>query len=464
MPAVKMDRMDRLLEQVTQLVAAAAAEAEPAPDAQPWDYGWSAEAYRRSAGAALSSPGGPVCLSREGVEKLEEVYELLIKQQRVRDRWDREELWSIVGSLIAFISTIDATEANIAAKVRLIMDSKPSLVVFPVSNLNWEGEPLRVGKRAVIGLLGDEFGVAVSQLGGRAASGNVNVADYIRALDYRSPAVGFAVLVPGQSSLARAQASRTLELLIDLSILLVTDKQERQLWSLRGSTNRPGVRGISLDRAALAESLRTSGDAHELYSKPLVLSAIGPFSVVEWLGEDPIPLKEILQDPVLREAIERSLSGDTAIRRRVQVAARWFADSYWAAATDDATLAAGVALDSLIGSTGGLPGRAMKERYALLESDPTKRAGRAKDYQENYNARSKIAHGGEAKEIDESGFLRSMQDSITWATWRLLEAESVFSLSTDKEFDALVEDLRWGIREWPMSQNASNAMSSDVDS
>jgi len=67
----------------------------------------------------------------------------------------------------------------------------------------------------------------------------------------------------------------------------------------------------------------------------------------------------------------------------LRVAARWFAEAFWSTDHDDSALALGVAVDALIGSRSGLPGRAMRERFALLESEPEKRASRAKRYEES---------------------------------------------------------------------------------
>ncbi|MFE2628938.1 hypothetical protein ACFXDP_13515 [Streptomyces sp. NPDC059374] len=441
--------MDKIHGKATELVLAAVAGAEASENPRPWDYGWCTESYRHSRTAAISSPGGPVRLSVEAVARLEELHALLAKQSQVREQWSLEELWGYLSTLIAFVYCVDDRDEKAKELLARIIYTQPSLVVFPVSNIAWDGDPVRIGKKNVIGRLDEAFVDVVQQLGGRGRSHRSLVAEYIGKLTHREPRVGFAALVPAQRGKARSQANRNLQVLVDLTMMLVTNKSYRKLWSLRGDTNRPGVRGITLDRKAVEAGLRESGDHVELYSSPLIIDAIGQSGVVEWLGEDPIPLRELLQDEELRSAVEVCLTQGNTFLRRLHVAARWFADSYWASAQDDAALAAGVALDALLGSKSALPGRAMRERYALLERDPQARAERAKEHEEIYATRSIVAHGGEVRKVSEGNFLRDMQDSITWASWRLLDAHSTFSISSEKELESLFDDLRWGTRGWP---------------
>ncbi|MGW2520016.1 hypothetical protein ACWC09_23960 [Streptomyces sp. NPDC001617] len=441
--------MEKVHNKATELVLVAVAAAEDSDNPRPWDYGWCSESYRHSQAAAISSPNGSVRLSIEGVERLEELHALLAKQSQVRDRWNLEELWGFLATLIAFAYKSDEKEKVARGLLARIIYTEPSLVVFPVSNIAWSGEPLRVGKKNVIGLLDDAFLDAVQNLGGRAQAHKDRIAAYVSELKHREPRVGFAALVPGQRGKARKQAARNLQVLVDLTMMLVTNKGDRNLWSLRGDTNRPGLRGITLDRKAIEAGLRESGDHAELISNPLVVDAIGSNGGIQWRGEEPIPLKELLADHPLYNAVEKCLAQENSFLRRLHVAARWFAESYWASAQDDAALAAGVALDALLGSKSALPGRAMKERYALLEPDPRARSERAKEYEEIYSARSVVAHGGEVRKLSEGNFLREMQDSVTWTAWRLLDAHATFSISAEKEFESLFEEIRWGTREWP---------------
>lgn len=441
--------MEKIHSTATELVLATVDCAADSDNPKPWNYGWCLESYRHNPTAAISSSDGPVRLSPEGVANLEKLHATLTKQPQVRDHWDPEELWGGLATLIASVFRLENKEEKARDFLARIIHTQPSLVIFPVSNIAWDGDPARIGKKSVIGRLNEDFVCAIQQLGGRALNHSDLATEYINNLKHREPRVGFATLVPGQRSKARSQAARNLQVLVDLTMMLVTNKNDRNLWSLRGDTNRPGVRGITLDRKAIEEGLRESGDHVELYSNPLIVDNLGRDGSVTWRGEKPIPLSELLEDDKLSNAVETCLTMENTFLRRMHVAARWFADSYWASEPDDAALAAGVALDALLGSKSALPGRAMKERYALLERDPQLRPERAKEHEEIYAVRSVVAHGGEARKLNEGNFLREMQDSITWTAWRLLDAHSTFSVSGEKEFESLFEDLRWGTREWP---------------
>ncbi|MGW0944222.1 hypothetical protein ACWD4O_16955 [Streptomyces sp. NPDC002623] len=441
--------MDKIHTKATELVLTAVANAEYSDNTKPWDYGWCTESYRHSQTAAISSPSGPVRLSAEGVGRLEELHALLAKQPQVRDRWSLEELWGFLATLIAFVHGSEEPEDKARRLLARIIYTEPSIVIFPVSNIEWTGEPVRMGKKNVIGLLDEKFVDSVQNLGGRGQAHRSQIETYVSELKHREPRVGFAALVPGQRGMARRQAARNFHALVNLTMMLVTNKSDRNLWSLRGDTNRPGLRGIALDRKAVEASVRESGDHAELYSNPLVIDAIGNSGGIQWRGEDPVPLKELLADDLLHAAVETCLMQENSFLRRLHVAARWFAESYWASAQDDAALAAGVALDALLGSKSALPGRAMKERYALLEPDPRARSKRAKEHEDFYSVRSTVAHGGEVRKLSEGNFLRDMQDSVTWAAWRLLDIHATFSVSSEKEFESLFDEIRWGTREWP---------------
>ena len=446
---------EKIQEQAIRFTLAAAETAQIAPDARPWDYGWCVEDYRRSADAAISSPQGPIRLSLDGVRATEELHSLLAKRLQVRECWDLEELWGLLASIVSVVYLSAKKEERATELIGRILSTQPSLVVFPISNISWNSAPMKVGKKTVIGTLDSTFIEAIAALGGRARSHKGQVADYLDGLTNRHPRVGFATLVRGQRNKADSQAERRLQLLVDLTILLVPDKNDRNLWSLRGDTNRPGVRGIFLDRSAVEAGLSESGDQVELYATPLIIDGVGESRRHRWRHEDPIPLSDLLQEKLLRDAVERCLEQEGGILRRLHVASRWFADSYWASIPDDAALAAGVALDALLGSKSGLPGRAMRERYALLEADAAIRPRRAREYWEFYSVRSSIAHGGESSRLGDSGYLRSMQELVSWTAWRLLAAQARFAISSENELEALFEDLRWGIRHWPDGEDAT---------
>ncbi|MGW4743992.1 hypothetical protein ACWEPR_04215 [Streptomyces sp. NPDC004290] len=441
--------MDKALQRAVGLALTAAENMSAAPDRHPWDYGWCDESYRRSSEAAISSPNGAVQVSTAGVDGLEELYKLLAGNPKVRDRWDLKELWGLLASLAAAVFMSEDRTRDAESYLTHVMQAPSTLVVLPVANLRWTGEPLRVTRKSVIGVLDERFCDAVQTLGKHSDSDIKHVAKYIRTLDHKSPSVGFATMVTGQRGLAQDQARRSFRLVADLALMLTTEKPRLNLWSMRGSHNRPGVRGLAMDRAAVEAGLRASGYDSELSSRPLLIDGKGPSSRVSWYSTDPLPLEELLHDEQLNEAVKLCLSGEAPVLNRLGVAARWFAESYWSSSSDDAALAAGVALDALIGSTAALPGRAMRERYALLDVDPANRPTRAKEHAEMYSVRSVVAHGGSSSKLDDVAFLRAMQDSVTWAAWRIIAIHNDLRVANNNDLETVFEGLRWGTHQWP---------------
>jgi hypothetical protein len=136
------------------------------------------------------------------------------------------------------------------------------------------------------------------------------------------------------------------------------------------------------------------------------------------------------------------------VHGRLKVAGKWFSEAFWASNHDDAVLALGVALDALIGSKSGLPGRAMKERFALLEDNPQQRSDRAKRYDEMYSVRSTVAHGGVSSRVN-TDFVRGFEREVTWTAWRLISLQEDFSITTDADFESTFDGLKWGTVAWP---------------
>ncbi|WP_459801355.1 hypothetical protein [Herbidospora sp. RD11066] len=440
--------MEKALARAVELLVSAAEGIAPSPGRRAWNYGWHVESYRRSGKAAISLADEVFSLSAEGLIKYEELMSALTGQVRIRERWDSEEIWGVVASLIAHVSNAENAEALAGSSLERLLYSKPSLVVFPVANVQWKGPPIRIAKKLAIGILGEEFANVVGGMGGRTGSSIEELIDYMGTQKHRPPIVGFAALVPGQRSLAFTQAEQKFHLLVDLSLLLEADKEKHGLFSVRGASNRPGVRGLTLDRTVIGEAFKISNDTVDLACQPFIQDELGVSRAHRWYSPERVPLEDLLADDLLRSSIEKCLASESNISRRIQVAARWFSESFWSESTDDSALAAGVALDALLGAKSALPGRAMKERFALLDPDPDKRADRARKHEEIYAVRSIVAHGGESRKLEEGDFVREMQDAVTWTAKRLLEAESIFSIASDKSLETMFEDLRWGTRSW----------------
>ncbi|WP_143667055.1 hypothetical protein [Streptomyces sp. FBKL.4005] len=378
--------------------------------------------------------------------------DLLQEQQQIRERWDLEELWGLIATLVALLSEVENPEGVAERNLGTVFSCEPSIAVFSVANIDWEGPPLRLAKNCLIGVLDESFASSLEEIGGRASAAVSLVKEYAEQQSHRRPLIGFAAMVPGQRTEAFSQAQRSLELIIDLAILLVPKKQEHALYSVRGASNRPGVRGLTLDRTVIHQAMKASGDGSDLSCEPLISDALGVFKPSFWYSAERVPLERLPCDDKLAHAVNKCLEGKTNITRRIQVAARWFSESFWSIVNDDSALAAGVALDSLVGARSGLPGRAMKERFAFLEAVPRDRPLRAREYDAIYSARSAIAHGGESPRVREGNFVREMQNAVTWAAWRLLAAEREFNLRDNKDLEALFDGLRWGTRSWGSSE------------
>ncbi|MFH9748508.1 hypothetical protein ACH4MN_29260 [Streptomyces anulatus] len=388
-------------------------------------------------------------MTSDGISAYEEAVQALLNQPSVRDRWDTEEFWGLVASLVVAASAAADASSFIANNLSKLIKPSPSLVIFPVANIDWGGLPVLLGNKCAIGKAGTEFAEIVTKLGGRASTANEIVSEFIQQQKYHGSPVYFAMLASGQREMAFKQASRQFEMLVDVALLMEVDKEGRRLHFSRGAWNRPGVRGLTLDRSAIEQGMRESESGVELFSKPLIYDEIGQSGGHRWYSADPIPLHAILSHEPLRTATLKALVDPGSIYRRLRVAGKWFSEAFWASNADDATLALGVALDALIGSKSGLPGRAMKERFAMLEESPAARPLRAKKYEELYRVRSTVAHGGISSKVEEEGFVKGFQNEVTWAAWRLIAMQADFSVSGDADLDEAFEGLRWGTREWP---------------
>ncbi|MFF2098146.1 hypothetical protein [Streptomyces sp. NPDC058202] len=434
---------------IADLLDVAAAAIKDAPGIDPWQHGWCVSEYRNSGKAALPSSGGPVTMTTEGISAYEQAVAAFLKQAPARDRWDAEELWGLVASLVVAASESKNPRHFIDLNILKVLKPSPALVAFPVANVEWGDEPRLLGNKCVIGKAGTRFSELVVQMGGRAASAEEIVTQFIDRQPHRPKPVCFATLVPGQRSLGFKEASRRFELLVDTALLLDMEKERHGLHSSRGSWNRPGVRGLTLDRRAIEQSMQRKDTAVELYSNPLIYDEVGHSGGNHWYSADPVPFHEVLSHVELSDAVVNTLFDAGTVYRRIGVASKWFAESFWASNADDATLALGVALDALIGSKAGLPGRAMKERFALLDHDPQSRPARAKRYDELYAVRSRIAHGGLSSKVEEEGFVKGFQREVAWAAWRLIAMHADFSISGDSDLESTLENLRWGTVRWP---------------
>lgn len=444
------------------LVEAGAAVVPIEIEGEPWVYGWCVESHRRSGRAALPSPSGTVTIGPGGLDSYEEGVRRLAREPAIRERWDSDELWGLVATLVVAAAAANDPPSVVSRNVERLREAGPSLVVMPIANVTWASPPMRVAG-GVFGSLKDGFlDEVASSANGRPDLSGAVAADWVRLQtnpqrgDGDSSAMRNVVVAAwwtvAQTGHATDLATRWLEDVCCVALLLRRGERGPQLWSLRGDHNRPGVRGLAVDRSTLQAVL--GADPHgamELAFQPLAVSpTFGPHRPVHWYSAEPVPLDELLLDTG-QDRLEAALD-TTPVARRLRVAARWYADGQWSRDADDAALALGVALDAIVGSRSALPGRVMAQRFALLDEVPSRRRDRVTRYNEVFAVRSAVAHGGQSSRLTEDGFVRTVADDVRWAADRLLEFSKLFPSSSEAELDSSFDELWLGTNIWPSAE------------
>jgi hypothetical protein len=400
-------------------------------------------------------------MSPEGVAAYEGVVSRLLREPGIKGRWDDQELWGVVASFVVALAEADDRPAFMARGLARLRDGGPSLVLVPLANVRWDGEPKVIGG-GVIGRLDDRFGTRVAEVAGdRPRLDSAEGHDWVRLQsdaraqgeegDVEQRQLVVAACWPdAQMNRALDLARRWVEDVFCVPLLFKEDLAGNGMWSLRGGHNRPGVRGLTPDRSTLSDLLAEHPRGHfELSSRALVLSReFGATGGVHWYSADPVPLEDLLGDAERLNRLGGLLGGDQAVARRIRVAARWYADAHWAEDRDDAVLALGVALDAIVGSKSALPGRVMAQRFAYLESDPSQRSTRVARYNDLYSVRSAVAHGGEPSRLGEGNFVREMADEVRWAAQRFVAFADQFSVASEADVDAAFESLTLGAATW----------------
>jgi len=446
---------------VDQLIIAAANEVcAMRSDVDPWVYGWCTEEYRHSDIAALPGTQGPVGIGGAGVQAYEEAVNRLLKEPAIKERWDDKELWGMIATLVVAVSESTDPEPVLAAALGRLREARPSIVVLPVANVSWESDPIEVGT-GLIGRLNDEFVAAIARSAmGRSDLSSPEAQEWIRdqlteaadgesVIPPREPVVA-ALWTNRQHTRSIEVAERWLEDLCCLALLLERDPSGKGMWSMRGAHNRPGVRGLVPDRSTLQDVLgRDARGRHELGSEPFVSSPeFGASRSVRWYSADPVPLDELLDEPAVVALIGEAATGTRAVLNRLRVAARWYSGAHWSYEPDDAALFLGVALDAIVGSRDGLPGRVMAQRFAYLHPDPSQRRATVARYNDVYSVRSAVAHGGQPSRLSEPGFIRSFADDVRWAAERLVALGSSFGARSEADVDAAFQALALGEKTW----------------
>ncbi len=393
-------------------------------------------------------------LKEPGLVSYENAVQHLQNEPAIRERWSVDELWGAVALVLVEASESGNAIEAVRTQLSRLRGAKLTLVLLLVANISWTAGPL-VMADAVLGQAGDSLLRSIEEAANGRQSATADVLNRVARLHAESTpviplseAIVFATWCPGQSRLAVQQAEGRLRDLIDMALLLEVDPGSLGLYSLRGATNRPGVRGVTVHRPALDALFKASGAHAELAAEVAVIGDDHVGWHVGWYGTEPVPLDRLLADAQRRRLLAQCVADQSPIARRLRVAARWYAEAHWATNDDDAALALGIALDALIGSRSGLPGRAMRERFALLEPNVADRAGRSRRYAEIFAARSAVAHGGSSTNIREYGFLRGVAAEVVWTAHRLLALDALFAPLNEQQLDESFEELRWGTRTW----------------
>lgn len=445
------------------LIRAAAAVIPIAAEEEPWEYGWCVQSYRRSGRAALPSSSGAVTIGPRELDSYEESVLRLSRESAIRARWDAEELWGLIATIV--VATAEANDPLnfVSRNIKRLRDAGSSLVVIPVANVTWDSPPVSVAGGLFGSLSAGFLDAVASSANGRPGLRDAAAGDWVELQTNAQRADGdgsaprdvvvAAWWTVAQSHLATELGSRWLEDVCCLALLLRRGERGPRLWSLRGNHNRPGVRGLVVDRSILEAVL--GADPHgamDLAFQPLVLSStFGSYRPVHWYSADPVPLDELLLDAG-HERITAAALDSSAVARRLRVAARWYADGQWSQDSDDAALALGVALDAIVGSRSALPGRVMAQRFALLDAVPSRRRDRVARYNELFAVRSAVAHGGQSSRLTEEGFVSSMADDVRWAAHRLFEFGKSFPSSSESELNSSFDALLLGTDLWPSAE------------
>jgi hypothetical protein len=306
----------------------------------------------------------------------------LLREKPIRDRWHTNEFWALLASVTAAATSSDDPGSFIERNIELLRSSGKALTVLLIANVTWNLAP-KVLDGVVIGNADSTFIEVVNATAEFRSCIDDSVAkswlegevEPRRRSGSPDPAA-IAHWSLGQHDLAFKEAERNLRNLVDLCLLLEKDSAAHEIYR-RGSTNRPGIRGLTLDRGAVDRGIADSARL-ELGSMPLIISDHSPGRcTARWYGVEPLPLGRLLSQDYLRASVESCLRHDDPISGRVRVAARWYAEAHYSEADDDAALALGVAMDALLNGRRALPGNAMADRFALLAENTNERRQRA---------------------------------------------------------------------------------------
>lgn len=431
-----------------------AAQGRGITDCEAWNYGWSDAVYRHSTRAAMThDPSRAVRLNPSAVECFERGTAALLALGQIRRRYDSKEFWGIAASLVGGLP-MGASAENMGAAVdrwvRKVLDPPEAFLVFPIANVAPFDSVIKIGSM-FLGRFDESFSNRLKEKAGRDVLAPMPGEPWWMRRDYfgtsspgPAPAL-FAYVTEAQLDRAVEQAGEAFEDLASLALMVQPDLDALGLFSLRGDTNRPGIRGLVPDRQSLEKAAESDERiSREIGSPMLVDGVFGRTISFHWYGENPFPFEQLLAPAEKRSIAERLMLGSAAVHNRLRVASRWHAKAHWSTDHADAVLALGICFDAMLNEQGPSPGRVLSERYALLDPDRSQRGGRYRQFQkEYYPARSTVAHGAKSREHD-AAFVRGMARDARWVFQRIVQLTEIAGANTEDEYNEMYENLKWG--------------------
>jgi hypothetical protein len=335
-----------------------AAQGREITDSEAWNYGWSNAGYRHSTHASMTHDSGrAVRLNPSAVECFERGTAALSELSKIRRRYDSAEFWDMAASLVGGLPMGASAEhmgAAVDRWVRQVLDPPETFVVFPIANVAPFDSIIEIGPM-FLGSFDESFSNRLKERAGRDVLAPMPGEPWWMRRDYfgtSSPGPAPALLAyatEAQLDLAVEQAGEAFEDLTSLALMVQPDLDALSLYSLRGDTNRPGIRGLVADRKALERA--AEGDeriSHEIGSPMLVDGVFGRTISFHWYSENPFPLEQLLAPVEKRSVAERLILGSAAIHNRLRVACRWHAKAHWSTDHADAVLALGVCFGAML--------------------------------------------------------------------------------------------------------------------
>lgn len=426
------------------------------PEREAWNYGWAYADYRRSPRAAMAGRAGSVTIQPCAIDGWEAAVTHLLDEPAIQARWDAEEFWSVVVSLTLGTSRREPTERATFARERLreLREAGPAFTINLVANVAWGDRPPLVLRDGVVGTANKELLLAAHSIAdGRTVTDEEKFTSWFQrhvspvVVDQDAPtAIGCWTV--GQAQKAITGTDLLLRDVTSLPLLFEHDLAAHAVYR-RGNVNRPGPRGVTLDRSAVERALARRHSL-ELASFPITTSQqFGTDTTARWYSTEPLPLGALLSQPYLRDVVTATLDQDDPIARRLRVAARWFAEAHYTSERDDAALALGISIDALLSGQRSLSGSELADRYAALGVAPDAREARRKKFRACYRVRSAVAHGGQSTILQNAGFLDGFFALVHDAAWRLVAMKKHFRPASEAAVDEVFEQLSRGAKEWP---------------